>query len=426
MEDKILSLLRRPNYTPLNVVELLGRLGLPRHKQRELDHVLARLERSGQIARIKQGNRYALPLDADLVPGRIRMNRAGVGFLQPDDPKIPTMRVPQDATATAMHGDHVLVRCDVFRAFAGGRSHREPTGRVVRVLERARTQLVGTLQRGRQFLYVIPDDPRIGQDIYVPPPSDVGRPGTRGGQSRGRTARMEFAPRQSRRRNHRSPRGARCRRRGHALGHPPIQALAAFPEAGVARGRTLSAQKSAGRASPAARIAATTRSSPSTPPTRRISTTPSACNAPGHGQWKLWVHIADVSHYVKPGTALDEEAARRGNSTYLVDRVIPMLPEALSNELCSLKPHVDRLTKCVEFLISAEGQVLKTQFYSAVIRSQCRYSYEDVLAILHRAPRGPARAHAARRQRPGAEDSPRPLQGRLAGPGLSGNQDSPG
>ena len=69
-------------------------------------------------------------------------------------------------------------------------------------------------------------------------------------------------------------------------------------------------------------------------------------------QWKLWVHIADVSHYVKPGTALDDEARKRGNSTYLVDRVIPMLPEALSNELCSLKPGVDRLTKCVEFLLS--------------------------------------------------------------------------
>src|SRR6476646_10592453 len=70
------------------------------------------------------------------------------------------------------------------------------------------------------------------------------------------------------------------------------------------------------------------------------------------GQWKLWVHIADVSHYVKPGTALDVEARRRGNSTYLVDRVIPMLPEALSNELCSLKPDADRLTRCAASLIS--------------------------------------------------------------------------
>jgi ribonuclease R len=107
----------------------------------------------------------------------------------------------------------------------------------------------------------------------------------------------------------------------------------------------------------------------------------------GHQHWKLWVHIADVSHYVKPGTALDEEAARRGNSTYLVDRVIPMLPEALSNELCSLKPDVDRLTKCVEFLLSAEAQVLKAQFYAAVIRSQRRYNYKEVFAILQQPPR---------------------------------------
>ena len=105
------------------------------------------------------------------------------------------------------------------------------------------------------------------------------------------------------------------------------------------------------------------------------------------GHWKLWVHIADVSHYVKPGTALDEEARERGNSTYLVDRVVPMLPEALSNELCSLKPQVDRLTKCVEFLLSTEGQVLKTQFYPAVIRSQRRYNYKDVFALLQRPPR---------------------------------------
>ena len=104
-------------------------------------------------------------------------------------------------------------------------------------------------------------------------------------------------------------------------------------------------------------------------------------------QWKLWVHIADVSHYVKPGTASwTTRRAVRGNSTYLVDRVIPMLPEALSNELCSLKPDVDRLTKCVEFLLSNDGRVLKTKFYPAVIHSQRRFTYKEVLAILQREP----------------------------------------
>jgi ribonuclease R len=107
------------------------------------------------------------------------------------------------------------------------------------------------------------------------------------------------------------------------------------------------------------------------------------------GQWKLWVHIADVSHYVRPGSALDVEARRRGNSTYLVDRVIPMLPEALSNELCSLKPDTDRLTKCVEFLISKEGAVLSTRFYPAVIRSRRRFTYKEVFARLQQAPADP-------------------------------------
>src|SRR6266536_2463044 len=162
MEEKILTLLRRPDYTPLNVSELLRQLGVP--PQKLLEQTLEHLERTGQIARIKHGNRYALPIEADLVPGRIRMNRQGVGFLQPDDPKIPPLRIPHDATDTAMHGDHVLARRDVRPRAIGRRAPDEATGRVVRVLERARAQLVGTLQRGRQFLYVIPDDPRIGHD----------------------------------------------------------------------------------------------------------------------------------------------------------------------------------------------------------------------------------------------------------------------
>jgi ribonuclease R len=106
-------------------------------------------------------------------------------------------------------------------------------------------------------------------------------------------------------------------------------------------------------------------------------------------EWTLWVHIADVSHYVKPGTVLDDEARRRGNSTYLVDRVIPMLPEALSNELCSLKPHVDRLTKCVEFRISDDGRVLGSKFYPAVIHSQRRFSYQEALTVLEGRANGP-------------------------------------
>ena len=162
MEEHILKLLRRPNYRPLTPEEMLGQLRLPPNKKRELLHVLGELERGGSVARIKQGTRYALPVQADLVPGRIRMNRQGVGLLHPDDPTAPAIRIPNDATATAMHGDHVLVRRDVVPRARGRSPADEITGRVIRVLESARGQLVGTLQKSRQFFFVVPDDPRVG------------------------------------------------------------------------------------------------------------------------------------------------------------------------------------------------------------------------------------------------------------------------
>ncbi len=385
MEEKILGLLRRPNYTPSNAAELRGRLGLRCSQQRELEHVLARLERSGQIARIKQGNRYGLPLTADLVPGRIRMNRQGVGFVQADDPKVPTICVPFDATSTAMHGDHVLVRRDVLPRLPRRQAAEEITGRVVRILERARTQLVGTLKRGKQFLYVIPDDPRISHDIYVPPPRDAGRPARLGDK-----VVVELREWKSRNAN---PEGEII----EVLGPPDAEGVDMlsvirqyrlplhFPkrvlQEAQAFGREVKAAERAGRVDCRGHQVVTID-----PEDAKDFDDAICLQRSGAGQWKLWVHIADVSHYVRPGCALDEEAARRGNSTYLVDRVVPMLPEALSNELCSLKPQVERLTKCVEFLLSADGQVLKAQFYSAVIRSQRRYNYREVFALLQRRP----------------------------------------
>src|SRR4030088_963913 len=107
MESRILKLLGQPDYTPLNVPELLKAFGLTPNRQQELQSALRALERTGDIARIK-GNRYVRPLDADLVPGRIRINRQGKGFLEPDDPKIPTITIPEFATSTAFNNDRVL------------------------------------------------------------------------------------------------------------------------------------------------------------------------------------------------------------------------------------------------------------------------------------------------------------------------------
>lgn len=385
MEDQILSLLRQPNYTPLGVAELLSALRLPRTAQRRLEQTLSHLERSGQIARVKQGSRYALPLDADLIPGRVRMNRQGNGLLQPDDPKTAPLRIPSDATGTALHGDRVLVRRDALPRGRGRPGAAEATGRVVRVLESARTQLVGTLQRGREFLYVIPDDPRIPQDIYVPPARDTGRPAQVGDK-----VVVELREWRSR---HANPEGEII----EVLGPPDAEGVDMlsvlrqyqlplhFPKRVLQEARTFGQEVEPGERS--RRVDCRSHEVVTIDPDDAKDFDDAIClQRADHGDWKLWVHIADVSHYVRPGTALDEEAARRGNSTYLVDRVIPMLPEALSNELCSLKPHVERLTKCAEFLLSPDGRVLKTHFYSAIIRSQCRYTYREVFGILQREP----------------------------------------
>lgn len=389
MESAILKLLSRKDYTPLNVPELLERLGLRPNQQQEIQQNLRELERRGEITRTK-GNRYIPSSEADLVPGQIRMNRQGKGFLQPDDPAFREIVIPENATSTALHGDRVLVRRDVKRPGLRPGMPAPETGTVIRILERRRTQIVGTLQRGKQFLYVIPDDPRIPHDVYVPPPRDVGRPANVGDK-----VVVELQEWESR---HTNPEGEII----EVLGAPDEEGVDMlsvlrqyslplhFPREVLneansindasAQGEPSAAERS-GRVDCRGHTVVTIDPDDAKDFDDAIYLEPAARN-----ELRLWVHIADVSHYVKPGRPLDAEAQRRGNSTYLVDRVIPMLPEALSNELCSLKPGVDRLTKCVEFLLSQDGRVLQTKFYPAVIRSQRRFTYKEALAALTRPP----------------------------------------
>ena len=382
----LLRLLGQKTYVPSNVPELLQLLRLPAQSQQDLQHILRELEQAGQIARIK-GNRYVLPLEADLVPGRIRMNRQGKGFLTPDDSSLKEIAVPENATGTAMHEDRVLVRREVPLRPPRHGEEVQATGTVLRVLERHRTQIVGTLQRTPRFLYVIPDDPRIPHDIYVPEPRDVGRKAQVGDK-----VVVELRAWESR---HTKPEGEIV----EVLGAPDEEGVDMlsvlrqynlplhFPKKTLDEARAIGSEvrpdELAGREDCRRHPVVTID-----PDDAKDFDDAICLERISAEQWKLWVHIADVSHYVKPGTALDDEARRRGNSTYLVDRVIPMLPEALSNELCSLKPNVDRLTKCMEFLIAEDGRVLKTRSYPAVIHSQRRFSYREAFEILQRPPSG--------------------------------------
>jgi ribonuclease R len=382
MRDQIIRLLEQKDYVPLSAENLSRHLRVTPEQEPEFQRTLRKLERDGEIACIK-GARYALASDADLIPGRIRMNRSGRGFLQPDDASLKEISIAESATGTALHEDRVLVRRDVRRK--NFRDGDQENGTVVRILERQRTQIVGTLAQSKQFLYVIPDDPRIPHDVYVTPPRDVGRKANLGDK-----VVVELREWESR---HSNPEGEII----EVLGAPDEEGVDMlsvlrqynlplhFPKAVLheahAIGNVVHEKDLADRLDCRAHNVVTID-----PDDAKDFDDAICLERVSPEQWRLWVHIADVSHYVKPGTALDEESRKRGNSTYLVDRVIPMLPEALSNELCSLKPNVDRLTKCVEFLVSNDGRVLNTKFHSAVIHSQRRFSYQQVLAILQREP----------------------------------------
>ncbi|MEC5127315.1 ribonuclease R [Verrucomicrobiales bacterium BCK34] len=385
MEEKILKLLGRKRYLPSNVPELLKGLKLQPGDQQRLQESLKELERGGQIARIK-GNRYILPKEADLVAGRIQITRGGRGFLMPDEPGAAEIAIPTSGTGTALNDDRVLVRLDVKPQGRRTKSDKADSGTVVRILERRRTQIVGTLKKGRQYLYVVPDDPRMNHDINVPPAKDVGREARVGDK-----VVVELKEWESR---HTSPEGIIT----EVLGPPTAEGVdmlavlrnydlpLKFPPQVLDEvkniGDKVRESEVAGRKDCRSHDVISIDPADARDFDDAFFLTPA-----GRDRWTLWVHIADVSHYVKPGSALDREAKKRGNSTYLVDRVIPMLPEALSNELCSLKPHVDRLSKCVEFLINNDGKVLKAQFHEAVIHSKRRYSYEEAFEVLGRKPK---------------------------------------
>ena len=391
MRNKLLKLLARDDYAPATLPELHKRLRLqPSHKA-DLEATLDSLIAEGRIVRTK-GDRHILADAADLIPGVIQITRNGRGFVQPDAPGQTEISIAENATATAMHGDRVLVRLNLrplgLRKPAGP---EERSGSVVRVLERQRTRFVGTLERGKKFLHVIPDDPRLPSAVHVPEPHDVGRPARIGDK-----VLVEILGWESRQV---PPEGEIVEVLG-AADEEGVDMLSVlrhydlplhFPKPVLQEAERIARSRPDNQPSPAECAGRTDcRKHPviTIDPDDAKDFDDAICLQPERdGRWRLWVHIADVSHYVRPGSALDQEARKRGNSTYLVDRVIPMLPEALSNELCSLKPNLDRLTKCVEFVLERDGRVAHAKFYSAVIRSQRRFTYQEAFAILQREPR---------------------------------------
>ncbi|MBI5396131.1 MAG: ribonuclease R [Verrucomicrobia bacterium] len=379
-------MLGSPNYRPLRRLELAKALKLDEQHRIEFRRALGDMLHKGEVVRVRN-NRFVLPAEADLVVGRLQMNERGFGFVIPEadaqgKPSAPAdIYVAADDIGVGMHGDRVVARLQRGTVRRDRRDKPGPEkleGRIIRIMERANETLVGTLQKSKFFLYVVPDEPRITQDIYVKP-----HPKAHVGDK----VVVKLLPWESRRVN---PEGIVTEVLG-ASGAPGMDMIAlirkhrlpqSFPHDVLREIEKLpdepTTEDRQGRLDLRDAFIVTID-----PDDARDHDDAISVEERPDGGWRLGVHIADVSHYVRPKTRLDHEARSRGNSVYLVDRVIPMLPEKLSAGLCSLFGNVDRLAKTVFIDYTPKGVARHVTFHNSVIRVRHLLTYKEALKRLN-------------------------------------------
>ncbi|AXH82707.1 TPA: ribonuclease R [Haemophilus influenzae] len=366
----ILSVIR-DNNAPMNRDEILTALSIRNEDQIEaMRRRLRAMENDGQLVFTKR-KRYALPEKLDLFKGTVIGHREGFGFLQVDGKK-DDLFIPNHQMQRVMHGDFVLVQ----PAGLDRRGRHEV--RIVRVLESRKKQIVGRFFLENGFSYVVPDDSRIGRDILVP---NEHRNGARMGQ-------VVVVELQERSASFNQPIGViteilgdnmakgmevEIALRNHDIPHKFPSAVEKYVKKFT---EEVPEEAKKGRVDLRNLPLVTIDGEDA-----RDFDDAVYCEKHGKG-WKLWVAIADVSYYVRLRSALDVEAHNRGNSVYFPNRVVPMLPEILSNGLCSLNPQVDRLCMVCEMQISARGKLTDYRFYEAVMNSHARLTYTKVAKML--------------------------------------------
>src|SRR6266576_2636069 len=383
LRAEILRLVQEPKYRPLDKIEIASALGYGAARRNEVRRALRDLEQEGEIARIRK-NRYVLPDAADLVTGTLSVHEAGYAFLTNEKPGQSDLFIAAENTGTAMHGDRVGARIIRGPEFSRARTSRAE-GRIIRILTRANETIVGTLQQTRNFFCVVPDDPRLVHNIYVQPSSINGR--------QPRVSDKVVVRLEAWESRHVNPEGEIIELLGPRTApgvdilsivrkyHLPVEFPRAVLEEASAIPETVTADAIDGREDLRGQFIVTID------PDDARDFDDAIHVEEIKGGWQLAVHIADVSAYVRPGSALDREAQRRGNSDYLPERVIPMLPERLSHGVCSLNPHVDRLTHSVFLQFDRNGVARSARFARSVIRSAHRLTYKEAYAILASPPR---------------------------------------
>ena len=368
----ILQIIRKQN-SPMSKEEIFKTLAIVNEEQQEaMRRRLRAMENDGQLVFTKR-KCYALPEKLDLLKGMVIGHREGFGFLQVEGKK-EDFFIPNVQMQKVMHGDYVLAQPNGF-----DRKGR-PEVRIVRVLEANKKQIVGRFFLEQGIGYVVPDDSRITRDILIP---DNARLGARMGQ----VVVVELHPRTA---PFFQPIGKIIEVLGDNMAKGMEVEIAirkhdiphSFPSAVEKQlkkwAEDVPEEAKRGRVDLRDLPLVTIDGEDA-----RDFDDAVFCQKQGKG-WKLWVAIADVSYYVRPKSALDTEAYNRGNSVYFPNRVVPMLPEKLSNGLCSLNPQVDRLCMVCEMTISAKGKMTDYQFYEAVMNSHARLTYNKVAKILEK------------------------------------------
>ncbi|MBI9021503.1 MAG: ribonuclease R [Verrucomicrobia bacterium] len=382
LQQRILEHFAKPDYRPLSRPDLAKEMRIDSKERNQLRQALINLEKAGKVISLRN-SRWALPDARDTVSGTVRVMEKGFGLFAPDGGG-EEIYIGQDDLKCALHEDRVMIEriaADPRRAprGRGGFTHQNSGGRVVKILERKLTEVVGLLKRTPYFAYVVPDNLRIGHDVRVaewdPEIGEVADDHKVVIQLHEWTDPFKplFGTVIEDIGNREDPNvEMQCILRTHGFqqkfSDEVLAEAAKVPH-------ELRPEDYVNRADLRERLTFTID-----PETARDFDDAVSIEKVSKG-WKLSVHIADVAHFVPKGSPIDREALHRGNSVYLVDRVVMMIPTELTTRICSLNPNVDRLAHTVEITVDENLEMAEVQTRRSIIHSDARLNYEQVQAL---------------------------------------------
>ncbi len=373
IKQTLLSFMREEAYRPMDIQELVSVFDINPDEYKSFKKVLKSMEREGLIVRTKK-DKFGVPERLGLITGKLQVHQKGFGFLLPETEGEKDVFIPSSSMNGAMNGDKVLVQ--ITREDLNGKKRE---GEVREVLERSNTKVIGVYEDSRNFGFVVPEDTRLNQDIFISKKD-------RNGANDGDVVICEIVKWADKRR---SPEGVVKEVLGKK-GDKGLDILTIikkyglpeeFPEKVLNYAENIEEEieeKEYARRKDLRNLRMVTIDGEDAKDLDDAVSIERLDN----GKFRLGVHIADVSHYVREKNPLDKEALKRATSVYLIDRVIPMLPKKLSNGICSLNPKVDRLALSCFMVIDKSGKVIQHEIEETVIKTNERMTYTDVTKIL--------------------------------------------